>query len=229
MRKCRKATSKENLVFQNQYCKHAETRENLIHYFTVTVEAYEELPPWYSTFNANGSDIRLKDDIIMLRIRDSEKLIEYYPVFSAAEGIRLLHKWRMDVPPKMTVFAEHKSKRKLSADNASLRSLIAHCRLFMLEEDKQHAVMAFAFNNFFKQLFDVPTCDVSPEAIRLINTVLGDYITNSKAKHYGDSKTLPEFIAYINRVYSLLTFQSSNFDGLREKLRKAYPDDEIYF
>ena len=61
----------------------------------VTVEAYEELPPWYSTFNANVSDIRLKDDIIMFRVRDLERLIEYYMVFPAAEGIRLLHKWKM--------------------------------------------------------------------------------------------------------------------------------------
>lgn len=229
MRKCRKATNKENLVFQHKYCETAETRNQLIHHFTVTVESYEELPPWYSTFNANGSEIRLKDDIIMLRIRDSEKLIEYYPVFPATEGLRLLHKWKMEVPPKMTAFVEYKHKRKASADNASLRSLIAYCRLFMLKQQKQHVLMAFGFNNIYKQLCDVPTCDVSPEAVRLINTVFGDYLANSKEKHCGDSETLREFITHIHSFYSLLKFQSSNFDRLREKLKNAYPDDEIYF
>lgn len=229
MRKCRKASVKETLVFQHKYCASAETRETLVHHFMVTVEAYEELPPWYSTFNANGSDIRLKDDIIMFRVRDLERLIEYYPVFPAAEGIRLLHKWKMEVPPKLTAFATYLPKRRPAADNASLRSLIAYCRLFMLEQGKEHAAMAFGFTNLYQQLYDVPFCDVSPEAVKLINAVFGEYILHSKAKHYGNSRNLQEFIIYINKFYSLLKFQENNFDRLRKKLKQAYPDEEIYF
>ena len=128
MIKYRMATLRENLVFQNKYCRSAETREKLIHHFMITVEAYEELSPWYSTFNANGSDIRLKDDIIMLCARDLNNLIEYYPVFPATEGLRLLHKWKLEVPPKLTAFATYLPKAKPAADNASLRNLIAYCR-----------------------------------------------------------------------------------------------------
>lgn len=229
MHRCRKATVKETLIFQHKYCESAEARENLIHHFRITVEAYEELPPWYSTFNANGSDIRLKDDIIMLCARDLTNLIEYYPVFPAPEGLRLLHKWKMEVPPKLTAFATYWSKSKPAADNASLRALIAYCRLFMLEQSNEHAVMAFGFNNLYQQLYAVPHCEVSPEAVRLINAVFGEYINHSTAKHYGNSKNLNEFISYITGFYSLLNFRKSNFDRLRQKLQSAYPDDEIYF
>lgn len=229
MRKCRKASVKETLVFQHKYCESAETREQLVRYFMVTVEAYEELPPWYSTFNANGSDIRLKDDIIMFRVRDLENLIEYYPVFPAAEGLRLLHKWKMEVPPKLTAFATYLPKHRLSADNASLRNLIAYCRLFMLEQSKEHSAMAFGFNNLYQQLYDAPFCDVSPEAVKLINAVFGEYVAHSKAKHCGNSRNLREFILHITRFYSLLKFQESNFDRLRKKLKQAYPDEKIYF
>lgn len=229
MHKCRKATVKEILIFQHKYCAFAETREDLIHHFMVTVDAYEELPPWYSTFSADGSDIRLKDDIIMFCVRDLTNLIEYYPVFSAAEGLRLLRKWKMEIPPKLTAFATYTSKAKPAADNASLRHLIAYCRLFMLEQSNEHASMAFGFNNIYQQLCDVPHCEVSPEAVRLINAVFGEYVNHSTAKHYKNSKNLQEFILKITSFYSLLNFQESNFDRLRKKLQRAYPDEKIYF
>ena len=38
MRKCRKASVKETLVFQHKYCASAETRETLVHHFMVTVD-----------------------------------------------------------------------------------------------------------------------------------------------------------------------------------------------
>ena len=229
MRKCRKATVKETLVFQHRYCETASSREQLVHYFMVTVECYEELPPWYSTFNANGSDIRLKDDIIMFRVRDLERLIEYYPVFPASEGLRLLHKWKMEIPPKLTAFATYPPKHRLAADNASLRNLIAYCRLFMLEKGKEHAAMAFGFNNLYQQLYAVPQCDVSPEAVKLINAVFGEYLLHSQVRHCGNSTNLQEFITYITQFYSLLKFKNSNFDRLRKKLQRAYPDEKIYF
>lgn len=96
MRRCKNASIRENLLFQRRYCVTPEVREQLAEKFKVTVEAYEELPPWYSTFNADGSDIRLKDDIIMFRVCDLKNFIEYYPVFPATEGLRLLRKWKME-------------------------------------------------------------------------------------------------------------------------------------
>ena len=156
MRKCRQATIKEVLLFQHKYCESAKSRETLIHKFKVTVEAYEELPPWYSTFSADGSDIRFKDDIIMFCVRDFDKLIEYYPVFSAEEGLRLLSKWKMPVPPKMTAFGTLIAVEKPIYDNACFRSLIAYSRLYMLGQSKNHVKMPFGFNNLYKQLNDFP-------------------------------------------------------------------------
>lgn len=229
MKKCKEASIKETLIFQHKYCETPDSREKLINNFKITVEGYEELPPWYSTYNADGSDIRLKDDIIMLCVRDLNNLIEYYPVFPASEGIRLLRKWKMDIPPKMTAFAHYASKDNPAPNNASFRSLIAYCRLYMLEQSKQHARMAYGFNSLYKQLYDVPGCDVSADAIRLINTVLGEYLKTTHITHFGNKKTLQEFIACITQIYSLLQFQSSDFDSLRKKLKAAYPEDEIYF
>ena len=229
MRKCRQATIKEVLLFQHKYCESAKSRETLIHKFKVTVEAYEELPPWYSTFSADGSDIRFKDDIIMFCVRDFDKLIEYYPVFSAEEGLRLLSKWKMPVPPKMTAFGTHLAGAMPSDDNASFRSLIAYSRLYMLKQGKYHAKMAFGFNNLYKQLYDFPACEVSAEAVQLVNVVLGDYIHHSQTIHVENRKTLQKFIAYVTTVYSLLEFRNADFARLRKKLREAYPDEKINF
>lgn len=229
MRKCRRAMIKENLIFQHEYCESPKSREKIFKIFNTTVEAYEELPPWYSTFNADGSDIRLKDDIIMFCVRDLTNCIEYYPVFPAVEGLRLLREWNMEIPPKMTVFAYNHSKEQTSLENASLRSLIAFVRLFMLHESKQHSKMAYGFNNLYKQLHDVAFCDVSAEVIRLVNTVLGEYITHTQTLHFGTCRSFQEFVAYIKKQYSLLEFKDSNFDRLREKLQMAYPDEKVYF
>ena len=229
MRRCNKASIRENLLFQRRYCVTPEAREQLAEKFKVTVEAYEELPPWYSTFNADGSDIRLKDDIIMFRVCDVTNCIEYYPVFPASEGLRLLRKWKMEIPPKMTAFAYDYSQEIPSKDNACLRSLIAFSRLFMLDKGKQHSKMPYGFNNLYQQLHYASYCEVAAEPVRLVNAVLGEYIASTHTLHYGDSRTFREFIAYLNHSFSLLKFKDSNFDRLRDKLKEAYPDEEIYF
>lgn len=229
MRKCREATTKENLLFQHKYCESRKAREKLVEYFKVTVEAYEELPPWYSTFSADGSDIRLKDDVIMFSVKDLKNLIVYYPVFSAEEGLRLLKKWGMEIPPKMTAFAYYHRRKPLSPDNAYLRSLIAFSRLFMLYKNKQHPKMAFGFNNLYKQLWESPSCTVSVETVKFINEVVGGYLKVSEGKHFGNCRELREFIAYVTGVYSLLNFCESDFAVLRDRFKQAYPDEKIYF
>lgn len=156
MIKYRMATLRENLVFQNKYCRSAETREKLIHHFMITVEAYEELSPWYSIFNIAGSVFRLKNKIIMFCVRDLTNHIEYYPIFSAAEGLRLLHKWRMEVSPKLTAFTNYLPTQKLLADNASLSEFIAYSSLCMTEESNSPANVAAGFNNLYRQVCNDP-------------------------------------------------------------------------
>ena len=156
MIKYRMATLRENLVFQHKYCRSAETREKLIHHFMITLEAYEELQPWYSIFTIAGSAIRSKNNIIIFCVRDLINRIEYYPIFSAAEGLRLLHKWRMEVSPKLSAFTNYLPKQTVLAANTSLSEFINYSSLFMIEESNKHTNVALGFNNLYRQVCNDP-------------------------------------------------------------------------
>ena len=231
MYKCKLATTKEKLQFIEQYCRDYKRREKINKDFRVDVEAYEELPPWHSVYNATGSDILLKDSVIMLRISDLEKRVRYYPVFSEKLGRRLLRKWGYELPPKFTVFIndDNDSEKEVHRENVSLRHLLAFTRLFMLSQNRLHTPMAYGFNNLYKQLYDFPDKGVSAETVKLVNNILGDFINNNTEGYYVNCKNLQDFIAYVVNNYTLLDFKENDFRCLREKLLFHYPEEKPYF
>lgn len=229
MHKCKLATTRENLLFLGQYCTTPEDRARIIKKFRVDVEAYEELPPWHGVYNATGSDILLKDSIIMLKISDLTNRIKYYPIFSEKLGSKLLAKWGYTLPPKITAFADGENEKNLHCENASLRHLLAFARLFMLSQNHLHIPMTYAFNNLYMQLYAYPRSGVCPETVKLVNGLLGDFIKNNKDRYYENFDNLQDFINYILNRYKLLVFKDSDFSSLRTKFIEAYPNDKLYF
>lgn len=179
MHKCNPPSIQKTMAFYRDNCEswaHALALNTKYH---VSVEAYEELPPWSLVHNANGSDHFLKDNIIMLKVCDLEKRLVYYPVFPEKMGLRLLEAWEMPVPPKLTAFEQdNEADENVHPANRSLRNLIAFARLFMLTQSRWHKPMAYSFNNIISQLYLVPDTGVSPETIQLINNVIGEYIND---------------------------------------------------
>lgn len=230
MYKCKLATTKENLEFIERFCRRPEKREQIIKHFRVDVEAYEELPPWHSVYNATGSDILLKDSIVMLRVSDLQKRVKYYPVFSEKLASKLLAKWGIVLPPKMTAFAyDNENEENINPENLALRHLLAFARLFMILQDHLHTPMPLGFNGLYQQLYDCPQCKVSPEVVRFVNGILGDFIEHHMAGCYVIYGNLQDFIIYIMNRYRLLVFKNPDFSCLREKMQQYYPNDKIYF
>ncbi len=233
MHRCRLATIKENLRFQKQFCSNLQGAFKIKSNFKVLIEVYEELPPWHGVYNANGSDVLLKDAIIMLKVIDLTNMIIYYPVFSEEVGKRLLVEWDMLLPPKVTVFAYpeagERAEKAVHKDNQSLRRLIEFSRLFTMVPDRLHRPMPYGFNNLYAQLYLVPDMGVAPETVRMINGILGDFINASEEERYIYCDNLQEFIDYLKTRYKLLTFKDSDFTSLREMMRIHYPEDKIYF
>lgn len=232
MHKCRNASTKENLLFQARFCQSEAAMNKIAKNFKIEVEVYEELPPWHSVYNANGSDVPLKDAIIMFKISDLTNRIVYYPVFSEAVAKKMLAKWGIALPQKITVFADSNNKTgcktSVDKDNQSLRLLIEFARLFTIVPDKLHRPMPYGFNNLYAQLHLAPDMGVAPETVRMINGILGEFI-NSSEERYIYCDNLQEFIDYLRNRYKLLEFKNSDFASLRRMLQEHYPDDKIYF
>lgn len=230
MYKCKLATTKENLLFLENHCSNPERRARIIKTFRVDVEAYEELPPWHGVYNATGSDVLLKDSVIMLKVSDLAYKVKYYPVFSEKLGSKLLKSWGYTLPPKLTAFAtDGDNEANLHCENASLRHLLAFARLFMLSQNHLHIPMAYGFNNLYMQLHEYPESGVCPETLRLVNEILGDFIKNNKDGYYINCVHLQDFIDYITNKYKLLPFKDSDFSPLRSKFLAEYPDEKLYF
>ncbi len=233
MYKCRAATTKENIWFQKRFCQNEQMAFQLIKNFKIEIEVYEELPPWHGVYNANGSDILLKDTIIMLKVCDLAKRIVYYPVFSEKVGKRLLARWDMPLTPKITVFADSGAEKEASAgiheDNRSLRRLIEFARLFTIVPDRLHRPMPYGFNNLYSQLHRGPEMGVAPETVRMINGILADFINRCDQERYICCDNLQDFIDYLKNKYKLLEFKEGDFTSLREIMKANYPDDKIYF
>ena len=230
MYKCKNASTEEIIAFQKKYCESLSTAIEMNNKFSIQVESYEEMPPWCFVYNADGSDHFLKDDIIMLKVCDLERKVVYYPVFPEKRGLKLLESWDMPVPPKLTAFAqEGKAEGNIHRANQSLRNLIAFARLFMLSQSRWHKPMAHGFNNIISQLHLVPSADVAPETIMLINDIIGKYISDDSQEQYIKCNNLQDFIDYIKSKYSLVTFKSDDFSLLRKILHNRYPEKKIYF
>ncbi len=233
MHKCRLASTKENLRFQHDYCCNEAAIAKIIKNFKVEVEAYEELPPWHCVYNADGSDVLLKDTVIMLKVSDLGNRVVYYPVFPESVGKKMLANWHIALPPKITVFADIRVETgadvAVHVDNQSLRRLIAFSRLFTMVPNRSHAPMPYGFNNLYAQLYQVPEMGVAPETVRMINEILGDFINASGRERYIYCDNLQDFIDYLKSRYKLLVFQNSDFTNLREMMRYHYPDEKIYF
>ncbi len=231
MYKCKLADTSDDLKFQQMFCRTETARQSIIQNFKVEVEAFEELPPWYSVYNADGSDYLLKDSIIMLKVSDLQKRICFFPVFSENIGRRLLRCWHIALPPKMTVFMEDSnvSEAKIHAANKSLRNLLAFARIFMFPQSRLHTPMPYGFNNIYMQLHKFPEMGVASETIRLINEILGEYIDYKHDGRYSSCDNLQDFIEYIKGRYSLLHFKESDFSLLRTILLSHYPKDKVRF
>ena len=230
MHKCNPPSIQKTIAFYRDNCEswaHALALNTKYH---VSVEAYEELPPWSLVHNANGSDHFLKDNIIMLKVCDLEKRLVYYPVFPEKMGLRLLEAWEMPVPPKLTAFEQdNEADENVHPANRSLRNLIAFARLFMLTQSRWHKPMAYNFNNIISQLYLVPDTGVSPETIQLINNVIGEYINDDSQEHYIKCANLQDFLAYLKNKYMLVPFKSDDFRCLRQLLHSTYPKEKLYF
>lgn len=220
-------------MFQHNYCSSEAAIAKIIKNFKVEVEAYEELPPWHCVYNANGSDVLLKDTIIMLKVSDLENRVVYYPTFSEALGKKVLADWHIALPPKITVFADPDVSSELDAavheDNKSLRRLIAFSRLFTIVPERLHRPMPYGFNNLYAQLYQAPEMGVAPETVRMINEILGHFVNDSGQERYIYCDNLQDFIDYLRGRYKLLVFINSDFTHLREMMKANYPDDKIYF
>lgn len=230
MYKCKLATTKEKLKFIEQYCRRAPQRVEMIKEFRIDVEAYEELPPWHGVYNATGSAFLLKDSIIMLKVSDMKNLVQYYPVFSEKLARDLLAKWGVELPPKMSAFAnDGETDSGIHYENASLRHLLEFSRLFMISQNRLHTPMAYGFNNLYKQLHEYPYSGVCVDTVRLVNSILGDFINNNQDGRYVNCDNLQDFIIYIRNKYKLLVFKSSDFSALHRKMQLHYPEDTLYF
>ena len=233
MHKCRNANTKENLLFQERFCKSEAAMYKIAKNFKIEVEVYEELPPWHNVYNANGSDILLKDAIIMLKISDLTNRIVYYPIFSEAVAKKLLTKWDIALPEKLTVFVDSDKQTECVAgvdkDNQSLRTVIEFARLFTMIPDRSHRPMPYGFNNLYAQLHLVPEMGVAPETVRMVNSILGEFINSSEEERYIYCNNLQEFIDYLRNRYKLLKFKNSDFTSLRRMIQEHYPGDKIYF
>ena len=223
--------------FKEDYCKNDADRFRMNQAFEVNLELFWELLPTQEVNSFATGTRKITGSFIIFKVYDVNNDIEYYPVFSETVGRKMLNTWNMPVPEKKSIFLDignggnHNgggngggNGRADNPDNKRLRKLI----LF------SYALMTFDFKNpkpmygVFKQIYDALDAnhyrDVNNSEIKSINTILGRHL--AKNPKYTN---LQDFISEIQQEAGDRRLRNPDFDSLRDRMRTAYPAEQIYF
>ena len=233
-------TPQELQRFKQNFCNSEANRKSIKCKFKVTLESYEEnLPNKKIKSFATGSR-EIEGAFMIFVVIDESKHIKYEPVFSETVGRKFAKECNLIIPQKMTIFTNMSSgankatdnytqqtKEVRQPDNKQMMDLIQFVRTMMIWNIDTPKPMDGAFKDIFSKLESNPNSSVSASDIKSINTSLINYPKKNANKDY--SSDLKKFINYIKNTYPEKKVKSYDFEILKEKMKKTYPDETICF
>lgn len=235
----REASEQEIEKFKIRYCRNDETRKSIGIDFDVKIESFEELLPGkivrsYATGNRN-----IENSFILFNVCDNENGIQYFPVFSESVGRRMLNAWNIPVPKKRSVFVHENNsagaannrtlrESRNNSENLELRNLILFTRSLMILHIDNPKPMYGALKDVYEKMELHPYWKVLGKEIKSVNTSLKNYLKESN-DNKENFQNLQEYIQYLQGNIRGKGLRNTNFDKLREIMKKEYPGEEIYF
>lgn len=228
----RLANELEISQFQRRFCKTAKDRRTIINFYRVEVELVEDSLPYQKIIGGDGKMMTLKGVIVMLKVIDDANKVVYYPVFSEQTAKRLLKLWKLQLPTKLSVFADASAERQDSYYdplNVRLRTLIAYTRIFLLEQKRIYQPLPTSLHYIHDLLASLPNYAVEAELVKVVNDVIGSYLQHYHPDSYISCTALEDYICYLRNHYTMLAFKNSDFSELRQLLQTNFPNEPIYF
>ncbi len=224
--------------FKRQYCTNSNARLTINDDFIVEVLSYEELLPGNTIRSYATGNRRINNAFIIFKVTDTYNDIIYYPVFSETVGRQLVSKWGLKLPKKMAVFthkvngygggnprAGHLIKRK--DENEKMLRLINFARSMMILHEDEPKPMNGPFQKIYAKLESHPEYDVFEQDIKSVNTAILHFI--SKSANIEKFTNLQQYIVYLQARYPQLNLIDFDFNLLRDKMMKKYPNEKIAF
>lgn len=222
------ASAKEINLFMQRHCKNEKARLRIARYFKVEVEAYEVLAPGQQVYSwINGGKL-IGNAVIAFRVKDMREMRLYYPVFPETIGKKLLKAWRLQVPPKWSIYAADNRWLHYGEEdrlNQELCRLLIYGRLFIGLQRQVYCPLPYSFKELYLQLHEFSDATVDISVVRMVNNVLREYL--HKDSLFMNCSNLQDFIAYLHNSYTLLQFIDADFSGLRQLLKQD--EIECYF
>lgn len=223
--------------FKRDYCENDADRFSMNQAFEVEPELFWELLPGQEVRSFAKRNRKITGSFIIFKVYDTNRDIEYYPVFSETVGRNMLNEWNMPVPEKKSIFSNtgnggnHNgggngggNGRPHNQDNRRLRSLILFSYALMTINYKDPKPMYGVFKQIYDALDTDHYQDIENRDIKSINTMLGRYF--SKHNTYTN---LQNFIPVLQQMAGGRRLRNPDFDSLRDRMRNAYPTEQIYF
>lgn len=232
------ANEYEIKVFKEEYCKNDEARISIGRKFEVEVESFEELLPGKNVGSYATGNRDIENAFIMFRVSDTNKDVQYFPVFSETVGRKMLKAWGMPVPKKRSIFVEENNgvgvgnggiRNRNDADNSKLRSLILFTRSLMI----LHIDSPQPMNGMLKELYEKlelhPDWKVRSYEIKGVNTALGNFLQKAINVQNENFQNLQDYIEYLQINAGERRLRNSNFDTLRNIMNSKYQTEQVYF
>lgn len=237
------ATNMQIKEFKNRYCGNNENRQKINDEFNVEVESYEELLPGKTVRSYATGNRRIDRGFIVFKVQDIVNGINYHPVFSESLGRQLVKDWKLKLPKKMKVFSEINqcndgSSTNLRADrktiqrkdeNKQMLLLIQLARSMMILHVEEPEPMRNPFKDIYHKLEQHPRYDVFESDIKSINTAISHFFCKAINKNNENFTNLQEYVFYLEKKYPDKRLRNFDFERLRDKIRKKYPNENIVF
>lgn len=227
--------------FRHQYCKSGDKRLKMNEDFEVKVLSYEELLPGNIVRSYASGNKEICGAFIVFEVSDLEREIIYYPVFSESVGRELIRAWDMKLPSKMTVFIDdgngggggHRDTgerdEQKKKDNRKMLLLILLARSMMILHVKEPEPMRDPFKRIYNKLLEHKKYNVFESDIKIVNSAIQSFLKKPINLDNENFVNLQDYIRYLQNQYPNRKLRKFDFDVLRNKMKEAYPDENIVF
>lgn len=237
----REATKNEIAAFSKRYCKDTLSRISMNKYFEVKVESFEELLPGKTVNSYATGSRKIEGAFMIFDVYDREKELHYFPVFSESTARAMLKAWNKPVPKKRSIFTSEESSRihkgsdktasksTINEENAQLRRLILFSRSLMVYHINNPQPMGGMLNEIYEKYDTNPSWKIKAFEVKSINTALKNFLKKNINTRNENFQTLQEYIDFLRHNKYEKCLKSTNFDILREIMKKYYPEEQIFF
>ncbi len=234
----RKANNYETAMFKRKYCKSDKTRIQMRQDFSVVVESHEEVMPGSIVNSFATGERRIDGEFVLFTVKDQEKGIMYYPIFSVETARTMLNAWDIRMPPKRSILRDvneggtgggGNGHTTHNANNKKLRLLILFARSLIVHHVEHPEPMYGPLKIIYERLEEHPEWEVCSRDILQVNDMIKKYINGTTNKRNENYQDLQEYIVFLQNNIGNRQLRDVDFNVLGQILKRKYPNEQIYF